>query len=77
MYKGINKTVVKTEHKFNGVALMKYQFNSILQKCLAFSNVSFHICSHLFMIGSYGHGKSGVEEEIITRESQMKIGLYL
>ena len=36
---------------FNGMPLTKYQFCSILQKCLAFCDASFHIRSHSFRIG--------------------------
>ena len=53
---------------FNGMPLVKYQFCSILQKCLAFCDVPFHICSHSFRIRrATDRAKNGVEEEIFKQ----------
>jgi len=50
------------------VHLAKYQFCSILQKCLAFCDVPFYIRSHSFRIGrATDMTKNGVNEEMIKQ----------
>ena len=51
---------------FDGSALTRYQFCYVLQKCLSFCEIPFHIRSHSFRIGRATEmAKNGVDEETI------------
>ena len=53
---------------FNGSALTKYQFSSVLMKSLRFCNIPSHIRSHSFRIGrATDLAKNGVDDEIIKQ----------
>lgn len=63
---------------FNGQALTKYQFCSVLQKSLRFCEVPFHIRSHSFRIGrATDLAKEGVDEDTIKVNGRWKSSSYL
>lgn len=63
---------------FDGSALTRYQFCSVLQKCLSFCEVPFHIRSHSFRIGRATEmAKNGVDDETIKLSGRWLSTSYL
>ena len=76
-YSGVNGSNKLYTH-FNGLALTKYQFCSLLQKCLGFYELPFHIRSHSFRIGrATDMAKNGVKDNIIKQCGRWSSVAYL
>lgn len=53
---------------FNGKPMTKYQFRSVLKKCLIFCDIPLYITSHSFRIGGATElAKKGVPDEVIKQ----------
>ncbi|CAC5370938.1 unnamed protein product [Mytilus coruscus] len=76
-FSGVNGSNKLYTH-FNGLALTKYQFCSLLQKCLGFCELPFHIRSHSFRIGrATDMAKNGVKDDIIKQCGRWSSVAYL
>ena len=63
---------------FEGSSLTRYQFCSVLQKCLGFCEIPFHVRSHSFRIGrATDMAKNGISEEQIKLCGRWKSQSYL
>ncbi|CAC5374248.1 unnamed protein product [Mytilus coruscus] len=76
-FSGVNGSNELYTH-FNGLALTKYQFCSLLQKCLGFCELPFHIRSHSFRIErATDMAKNGVKDDIIKQCGRWSSVAYL
>ena len=76
-FSGVNGSSKLFVH-FDGSGLTRFQFCSVLQKCLRFCNVPLHIRTHSFRIGrATDLAKNGVDEETIKQCGRWSSKSYL